>query len=60
MRKDGNIGVLVAGILGATKLALEAFGYSIITDEQINAIANGVAAAATVVAAFLNNRKIAT
>jgi hypothetical protein len=57
MKKDGNIVVLSTGLLGAAKLALEAFGYSIITDEQINAIANGAAAVATVVAAFLNNRK---
>ncbi|WP_255433641.1 hypothetical protein [Brevibacillus sp. LEMMJ03] len=47
MKKDGNIVVLITGLLGAAKLALEAFGYSIITDDQINAIANGVAAAAT-------------
>jgi hypothetical protein len=57
MKKAGNIVVLITGLLGAAKLALEAFGYSIITDEQINAIANGMAAVATVVAAFLNNRK---
>jgi hypothetical protein len=57
MKKNGNIVVLITGLLGAAKLTLEAFGYSIITDEQINAIANGVAATATVVAAFLNNRK---
>jgi hypothetical protein len=57
MKNDGNIVVLITGLLGAAKLALEAFGYSIITDDQINAIANGAAAAATVVAAFLNNRK---
>lgn len=57
MKKDGNVAVLVVGLLGAAKLALEAFGYSIITDDQINAIANGAAATATVVAAFLNNMK---
>lgn len=50
MKKDGNIVVLITGLLGAAKLALEAFGYSIITDDQINAIANGVTAS-------LNNRK---
>jgi hypothetical protein len=57
MKKDGNVVVLITGLLGAAKLALEAFGYSIITDDQINAIANGVAAVATVVAAWMNNRK---
>jgi len=49
--------VLVTGLLGAAKLALEAFGYSIITDDQINAIANGVAAVAAVVAAWMNNHR---
>ncbi|UFJ40087.1 hypothetical protein LOK74_18925 [Brevibacillus humidisoli] len=56
-KKQGNVVVLVTGLLGAAKLTLEAFGYSIITEDQINAIANGVAAAAAVVAAFLNNFK---
>ncbi|MED1949004.1 hypothetical protein [Brevibacillus centrosporus] len=57
LKKDGNVIVLVTGLLGAAKLALEAFGYSVITDDQINAIANGVAAVAAVVAAWMNNRK---
>jgi len=30
-------------LLGASKLMLDAFGVKIITDEQINAIANGTA-----------------
>lgn len=37
------------GILGALKLCSEAFGVQIITEEQINAIANGLAALATVI-----------
>ncbi|UFJ40106.1 hypothetical protein LOK74_19020 [Brevibacillus humidisoli] len=56
-KKQGNMVVLVTGLLGAAKLVLEAFGYSVISDDQINAIANGVAAAAAVLAAFLNNFK---
>lgn len=36
-------------ILGATKLVTDAFGLTLITDEQINAIANGLSAIATVV-----------
>lgn len=36
-------------ILGALKLITDAFGCQIITDDQINAIANGLAALATVV-----------
>lgn len=58
MPKQGNVVILVVGVLGVTKLALEVFGHKdVITDEQINAIANGVGVAAAVVAAFLNNRK---
>ncbi|MED2006680.1 hypothetical protein P4V39_00930 [Brevibacillus borstelensis] len=57
MKKNGNMVVLVTGLLGAAKLALEAFGYSIITDDQINAIANGVAAVAAVVATWMNNHR---
>lgn len=36
-------------ILGAAKLVTDAFGLTLITDEQINAIANGLSAIATVV-----------
>jgi len=36
-------------ILGATKLVTDAFGMTIISDDQVNAIANGIAALATVV-----------
>ena len=36
------------GILGGVKLILTAFGVDIITDEQINQIANGLAAICTV------------
>ena len=57
MKKDGSIVVLVAGLLDVAKLKLAVFGYSIITDEQLNVIANGAASVAEVVAAFLNNRK---
>ncbi|WP_255668561.1 hypothetical protein [Brevibacillus daliensis] len=35
----------------------ETLGYSVISDDQINAIANGVAACAAVLAATLNNFK---
>jgi len=36
-------------ILGAVKLMTDAFGIQLITDDQINAVANGLAALATVV-----------
>ena len=36
------------GLLGAVKLATDAFGFNIISDEQVNTIANGLAAICTV------------
>jgi len=36
-------------LLGAGKLVSDAFGYQIITDEQVNLIANGLASLVTVV-----------
>lgn len=36
-------------ILGAAKLITDAFGLQIINDDQVNSIANGLAALATVV-----------
>ena len=36
-------------ILGAVKLMTDAFGIQLISDDQINAVANGLAALATVV-----------
>ncbi|RAP29968.1 hypothetical protein EEL32_24750 [Brevibacillus laterosporus] len=50
----GNKAVLIAGVLGAMKLLADSYGYSIITDDQINAIVNGIFA---VVATFTNNFK---
>ncbi len=36
-------------ILGATKLVIDAFGLQLFSDDQVNSIANGLAALATVV-----------
>lgn len=53
--KKRNAAVLTVGLLGAGKLVAQAFGYDVITDDQINAIANGVSALAAVVASIRNN-----
>lgn len=45
---------LVVAILGAVKLVTDAFGLTVLDDTQINAIANGVAALATVVGILIN------
>ncbi|TPG84277.1 hypothetical protein EEL32_16045 [Brevibacillus laterosporus] len=57
MEKQGNITMLVAGIVGSIKLLADTSGYQIITDEQVNAIANGVSAVVAIIAVFLNNRQ---
>jgi len=50
---------IVMGLLGAVKLAAGSFGYDIISDEQINAIANGVSAIAAVIATLMNRDTVA-
>jgi uncharacterized membrane protein len=49
---------LVIAILGAVKLVTDAFGLVILNDEQINAIANGVSAVATVVGILINREPV--
>lgn len=45
---------LVVAILGAIKLVLDVAGVPVLTDDNINAIANGVAAIATIVGILIN------
>jgi hypothetical protein len=45
---------IIAGLLGAIKLATDAFGFNIIADDQINAIANGFSAVITIIATLIN------
>ena len=46
---------LVIGALGVFKLASEVFfGYTLMSNEDINSIANGIATVAGVIAAFIN------
>jgi len=45
------------GILGGMKLILMAFGIDIITDEQVNNIANGFAALFTVIGVAATHKK---
>src|SRR5579875_2175140 len=49
MGQNRNYVTLTIAILGAVKLILQAFGVNIITDQQIDAIGNGVAALITVI-----------
>jgi len=53
--QKGNVVTLIIAILGALKLVLEAAGYDIITDQNINDIANGIAALVTVVGVVINH-----
>ena len=50
---------IIAGLIGAIKLATDAFGLNIIADDQVNAIANGVAAVAAIIAALINRDETA-
>ena len=45
---------LVVAILGAIKLVLDVAGVPVLTHDNINAIANGVAAVATIVGILIN------
>jgi len=45
---------LVIAVLGAVKLVTDAFGLLILDNDSINAIANGVAAMATVLGILIN------
>ena len=55
--KDINIVTLTIAILGALKIVLEAFKVDLIDDGQINSIANGVAAVATIVGVVISHSK---
>ncbi|MDD9268034.1 hypothetical protein ACFPES_13430 [Paenibacillus sp. GCM10023248] len=52
-----NYYTLSLGLLGAAKLILDAYGVNIIEDDDINAIANGVAALLSVVGIYTNHQK---
>lgn len=49
---------LVVAVLGAVKLVTDAFGIVILTNDNINAIANGVSAIATVVGILINRDSV--
>ena len=55
--QKGNVITLIIAILGALKLVLNAFGIDIITDQNINDIANGIAAIVTVVGVIISHKK---
>lgn len=44
-----------AGVIGAIKLATDAFGVQLITNEQVNVIADGLAALATVAGVIISH-----
>lgn len=53
MEKLRKPAIFVA-ILSAVKLITDAFGYQIISNEQVNSISNGLAAIFTVVGVLIN------
>lgn len=52
-----NYYTLILGLLGAAKLILNAYGLDIIQDDEMNAIANGVAAVLSVIGVYTNHQK---
>lgn len=52
-----NYYTLTLGLIGAAKLILDAYGMDLIKDEDMNAIANGVAALLSVVGIYTNHQK---
>lgn len=58
MNKQTNYVTMIVGVLGALKLIFQAYGYTFITDDQINAVANGIAGLITVgVGIYMNHKK---
>jgi uncharacterized membrane protein YdcZ (DUF606 family) len=55
MLQNRNIATLTVGLLGAAKLVLDSFGWNVITDDQINSIANGVAALVTIAGVVMSH-----
>lgn len=45
---------LIIAIGGAIKLVTDSFGYHILTDENINAIANGISAVVAIIGILIN------
>ncbi|HZG79524.1 MAG TPA: hypothetical protein VEZ13_02010 [Brevibacillus sp.] len=50
--KKADLALKIAGVLGAVKVSLDAFGVHVITDADVNVIANGAAALIAVAAAL--------
>ncbi|MCL6547533.1 MAG: hypothetical protein K6T30_01335 [Alicyclobacillus sp.] len=53
--QNRNVFSITVGLLGALKLILQAFGYNILTDQEVNDIANGVAAVVTVIGVIMTH-----
>ena len=57
MNNQINYVTLIVALLGAAKLALQAFGIDVITDDMIDKSANVVAAVVTLVGVVISHRK---
>lgn len=57
MLENRNIATLMVAIVGAGKLILQAFGVDLITEQQIDALANGIAAVITIVGVVMTHVK---
>lgn len=57
MNQQINIITIIVAVLGAVKIVLQAFGIDVVTDEQINQIANGIASIVTIFGVVMSHRK---
>ncbi|MBX5436220.1 MAG: hypothetical protein IRZ33_03285 [Alicyclobacillaceae bacterium] len=55
--QNRNVFSITVALLGALKLILQAFGYNLMTDQEVNDIANGVAAVVTVIGVVMTHLK---
>ncbi len=53
--QNRNLTTLLIALLGAVKLILQAFGVDVITSQQVDSIANGIAALITVAGVIMTH-----
>ena len=53
--QNRNLTTLLIALLGAVKLILQAFGMDVITSQQVDSIANGIAALITVAGVIMTH-----
>lgn len=55
--KSRRLSTIVVGLLAAVKIITDAFGWHVITNQEVNAIANGLAALLTVLTVVMSHMR---